>query len=223
MCRTDKGTVYYANKAQITTANIIAGGAIVHLVSPLVAAPEHQDIIDALIGLSQPTPQPTQLWQDILAAQSAAASASAGPAAAAGQTATSSPAGVVEGSMASPISMPGPIMGPGGLEAGSVNAAESGTAWGTIQRTSFDSEAAEDDAVVNYSFESDFMHAEQAASGNAASTAGLDLAGLGSENGQQQGPAPEARSSAHAPRACLTASPGLLTVLAIPMLLTALL
>jgi hypothetical protein len=112
-------------------------------------------------------------------------------------------------------------MGPGGVEAGSVNSAES--AWEAIPSTLYDSDAAEDDAVVNYSYESDFLHAEQAASGNTASTAALNLAGLGSESGQQQAPVPEARSSAHAMRPSLAVLLGLLNVLAIPMLLAALL
>jgi hypothetical protein len=66
LCRTSAGAVHYINHAQIATANIPAGNAILHLVTPLVVAvAEQQDLVDALVGLAAPKSTPTVLWQDV--------------------------------------------------------------------------------------------------------------------------------------------------------------
>lgn len=192
--------MYYANRAQITTANIAAGRAVVHLVSPLVAASEHQEVIDTLLGFSQPSPTPTVLWQELTAAQAAAdvstAGTSPGPQAYVG-------AESMEGSE---------VKGPA-----EAITTEPGAYWGSVASTHAD--YGEDDAAVAYSYEQDFLHGDQAASSSALGATGLNVANLLQEEvGLTQGaPAPEARSSARVPGALATAL-GLLQTLLLPLL-----
>jgi hypothetical protein len=210
-CRTSQGTVYYANRAQITTADIAAGKAVVHLVSPLVAAKEHQEVIDALLGFSQPSPTPTVLWQELTAAE-AAADAS---------TAWSSPGPQAYEDAAAP-SMDGSgvtgMTGPGEAS----TSTESGAYWGTTVSTPADH--GEDDAVVAYSYEQDFLQGDQAASSSTSGASGLSTANLLLDGvGRPQSPAPEARSSAHTPGVQLATARGLLLTLLLPLLLAVLL
>lgn len=209
LCRTSGGTVYYANRAQITTANIAAGRAVVHLVSPLVAARQHQEVIDALLGFSQPSPTPTVLWQELTAAEAAAdvstAGTSPGPQAYVGAESTDG-SGVT--------GMPGPA---------GASTMEPGAYWGPVPSTHADH--GEDDATVAYSYEQDFLHGDQAASSSASGASGLNASNLLQEGVElpQGAPAPDARSSAHAPGVQLATALGLLQTLLLPLLLAVLL
>lgn len=204
------GAVYYANKAQITTANIAAGKAIVHLVSPMVAALEHQDVVDALIGLAQPIPTPTVLWQDLLSAQEAAVSTSAGPAQTAGQS-SSGPVSA-DSTMAVPVGMQGPM---GASESGSSSSTNS--AWDALP--SMPAHDDEEDTVVNYSYEQDFLQAESGPSSTSGGS-GLTAALLMAQSGQlSSSPPPADRSSALTPGVHLTSMFGLLQFLLLPLLL----
>lgn len=196
--------MYYANRAQITTANIAAGKAVVHLVSPLVAASEHQEVIDALLGFSQPSPTPTVLWQELTAAQAAADASTVG-------TSPGPQAYVGADSMdgSGVTGMTGPA------EAVTTEPAEY---WGPVAITHPDHGG--DDVAVAYSYEQDFLPGDQAASNSGLGASGLNAANLLQEGvGLSQGlPAPEARSSATPATAR-----GLLQTLMLPLLLAVLL
>lgn len=170
LCRTSAGSIVHANQAAITVADIPAGNAVVHLVTPLVAAAEHQDFIDALQGFALPTSMPTLLWQDTLASASSASELKP-------QAGGAMQPGNLE-------STPSPGMtGP----AGPVAAAPSmhSTAWPD----------AGDDASVNYDFEQDFTQAEQGIVQSSTGASHLDSMAAQ----EQQVPTAEVRSSAHMP------------------------
>jgi hypothetical protein len=185
------------NRAYITTANIPAGNAIVHLVRPMVAAAEHQDLVDVLQGFSLSAGTPTTLWQDHVSAQSSISES--GPSA--GQVAAS------EG-LQSP---PSQGIEPGSPQETYVPTAAVGTAPGTAW-PELDSD--EGDTAVNYNFEQDFLQQATMQSSTAPST--INLASLAMV--EQEAPPAEARSSAGRPGVHM---PTLLLATLVPLLLLA--
>lgn len=59
--------MYYVNSARLVAADIPAGKAIIHLVTPLVTSSEYDDVLDALTGFQMSSPRPTVMWQDLVA------------------------------------------------------------------------------------------------------------------------------------------------------------
>lgn len=138
MCSTQQaGRIVYINNAQIATANIPAGKAVLHLVRPVVATGNYQDVLDALIGFQAPSPTPITLWQAGM--DDSIVQAAAVP----DEAATINMQQAVTGGSAADASQLPPL---------------------TAQEDGGDDD---DDAMVNYSFEQDFQHAEQAASSTA--------------------------------------------------------
>lgn len=163
--------MYYVNGARLVAADIPAGKAIIHLVTPLVTSEEYYDVLDALTGFQMSSPRPTVLCQDLVASTSGALPSDAG------QTAGSTSMIASQSTAAETV-----------LESGAISTAPD-----------------DDHAAVNYSFEEDFKHAEQAASSMATTaasappipdlTAGIPDVGLTRR---------DATSSAQVPMSCST-------------------
>jgi hypothetical protein len=181
LCRTSSGPAVLVNNAQITLANIPAGKAIVHLVRPLVAPAEYEDVLDALIGFSAASMTPTTLWQSpastaAVGASDAAGAVSAGQDAAAMESAAFGSSGQVDGMQAAYAD------GSSQPASASSSSSNSGSGGGSA---SVVYAAEDDDAAVQYSFEQDFSVAEQAATSASAANSAANAAGLLAESGQQ--------------------------------------
>lgn len=185
LCRTSAGAVHYINNAQITTANIPAGNAILHLVTPLVAVAEQQDLVDALVGLAAPKPIPTVLWQDV-----------SQPTMLMGAAESASATGEPDASLPEPMqsTMESGMMVPTGQQSGGASASQ------LLDNTPASSQ--DDIAAVNYSYEQDFQDALSASSAAGLQGSAINVTGLLAV-ADKLDPPPATKSSARMPAACI--------------------
>jgi hypothetical protein len=195
LCRTSTGAVHYINSAQIITANIPAGKAILHLVTPLVAVAEQQDLVDALIGFAAPKPAPTTLWQDV-----------SQPSMVVGAAESASATGEPDASLSESV-----------LESGMMVQTGQDSASASSPANNAPASTLDDIASVNYSYEQDFQDALLASSAAGQHGSAINVSGLLAA-ADKVDPAPSTKSNAHMPAARMLLSPaGLLLALAVAL------